>query len=304
MQAIESEQLVSRETIPQRQTNATQNHARQLADNALDQLAAALESGKSETLLSYLRVMSRFHRYSWNNCLLIALQRPAASHVAGFHTWRKFGRHVRKGAKGIAILAPMVSKKKAEAEDAEEDQQTRVFGFRTAYVFDFADTEGEELPEFASVSGDPQQYTDKLKAFIAANGIPLEYTESIAPAKGVSRGGSIQILPNLPPAETASVLAHELAHDCSTGERDAPKPITPFARRKPKPSLSWSATRSASKRAPPPATTSSYGRATKPRSPNRSSSFSPLRSRSSRPSGPLRTACGNPSQSKPITRGN
>lgn len=212
MHATQSEQLVSRETSTQVQPKGTHDHAKQLAENALDQLAAALESGKSEALINYLAVMARFHRYSWNNCLLIALQRPGASHVAGFHTWRKFGRHVRKGAKGIAILAPMVSKKRVEGEDTE-DEQTRVFGFRTAYVFDFADTEGQELPEFAAVSGDPQHYTDRLKAFISENGITLEYTEIIAPAKGVSQGGTILILPSLSPAETTSVLAHEVAHE-------------------------------------------------------------------------------------------
>ncbi|MFZ0593575.1 MAG: ArdC-like ssDNA-binding domain-containing protein [Bryobacteraceae bacterium] len=143
---------------------------------------------------------------------MIALQRPTASHVAGFHTWHKFGRHVRKGAKGIAILAPMVCKKKADGQEAE-DEETRVFGFRTAYVFDVADTDGEELPEFAAVSGDPQQYTERLKRFISANGITLEYSERIAPAKGVSQGGTIIVLPGLSSAEETSVLAHELAHE-------------------------------------------------------------------------------------------
>ena len=140
---------------PETEAQPKQNLAKQLAENALDQLADALACGKSETLLNYLAVMARFHRYSWNNLLLIALQRPEASHVAGFHTWRKFNRFVRKGAKGIAIFAPMVSKKNAKGEDTE-DEQTRLFGFRTAYIFDIADTDGEELAAFPTVSGDPQ----------------------------------------------------------------------------------------------------------------------------------------------------
>jgi antirestriction protein ArdC len=190
----------------------TQNPTAELASKALASLAAALESGNSQALTNYLTVMARFHVYSWKNCLLIALQRPNASHVAGFHTWHKFGRHVRKGAKGIAILAPMVCKKKTEDDDTE-DEQTRVFGFRTAYVFDYADTEGEELAEFAIVSGDPQQYTERLKEFIAASGITLEYSDRIAPAKGISQGGTILLLPGMSPAETTSVLAHECAHE-------------------------------------------------------------------------------------------
>jgi antirestriction protein ArdC len=212
MQMIDSERVVSRETITEAQTKGTNNHAKQLAEDALDKLAAALENGKSEGLINYLAVMARFRRYSWNNCLLIALQRPNASHVAGFHTWHKFGRHVRKGAKGIAILVPMVCKKTTEDHDTE-DEQTRVFGFRTAYVFDYADTEGEELAEFATVAGDPQHYTERLKEFIATSGITLEYSDRIAPAKGVSQGGTILLLPGMSPAETMSVLAHECAHE-------------------------------------------------------------------------------------------
>jgi antirestriction protein ArdC len=190
----------------------TQNPTAELASKALASLAAALESGNSQALTNYLTVMARFHAYSWKNCLLIALQRPNASHVAGVHTWHKFGRHVRKGAKGIAILAPMVCKKKTEDHDTE-DEQTRVFGFRTVYVFDYADTEGDELAEFAIVSGDPQQYTERLKEFIAASGITLEYSDRIAPAKGISQGGTILLLPGMSPAETTSVLAHECAHE-------------------------------------------------------------------------------------------
>ena len=197
---------------PETEAQPKQNLAKQLAENALDQLADALACGKSETLLNYLAVMARFHKYSWNNLLLIALQRPEASHVAGFHTWRKFNRFVRKGAKGIAIFAPMVSKKNAKGEDTE-DEQTRLFGFRTAYIFDIADTDGAELPTFATVSGDPQHYTERLKEFIAANGITLEFDNGIAPARGLSKGGTIVLLPDLSPAETTSVLAHEVAHE-------------------------------------------------------------------------------------------
>ena len=111
----------------------------------------------------YLAVMGRFHQYSWGNALLIASQRPAATRVAGFQTWRKLGRHVRKGEKGIMILAPVVVKKRVDTEDGE-DEQTRVFGFRAAYVFDQSQTDGDPLPEFAAVQGDPQQYTERTEA--------------------------------------------------------------------------------------------------------------------------------------------
>ncbi len=156
--------------------------------------------------------MGRFYRYSWGNALLIATQRTEATRVAGFHTWRKLGRSVRKGEKGIIILAPVVVKKRVESEEGE-DEQTRVFGFRAAYVFDESQTDGEPLPEFARVQGDPKDYTERLKKFIAASGIDLDYDAGIAPAHGVSSGGRMRLLPNLAPAEMFSVLVHELAHE-------------------------------------------------------------------------------------------
>jgi hypothetical protein len=108
---------------------------KQLCDEALEKLATALEQGQSDALKTYLATMSRFHKYSWGNVLLIATQKPNASHVAGFQTWRKLNRFVRKGETGIAIFAPIVVKKRNEGEESE-DEQTRLFGFRTAYVFD------------------------------------------------------------------------------------------------------------------------------------------------------------------------
>ncbi len=186
--------------------------AKALADEALDKLADALERGHSDTLRNYLSVMGRFHRYSWGNVLLIATQRPDAIRVAGFHTWRRLGRAVRKGEKGIMILAPVVCKKRIEAEEGE-DEQTRVFGFRAAYVFDQTQTDGDPLPEFACVKGDPARHTERLKTFISESGIGLEYDAAIAPAHGLSSGGRIRILPGLAPAEEFSVLVHELAHE-------------------------------------------------------------------------------------------
>ena len=82
--------------------------ALQLTDTALEQLTQALAQGKSDTLKTYLTTLARFHNYSFGNVLMIAVQKPDATHVAGFQTWRKLGRFVKKGEKGIAILAPLV----------------------------------------------------------------------------------------------------------------------------------------------------------------------------------------------------
>ena len=121
------------------------DNLKQLCDEALTKLASALEAGHSDALKAYLSTMGRFHRYSWGNVLLIAMQKPNATHVAGFHTWRKLNRFVRKGEKGIAIFAPMVVKKRAEDGDGE-DAQTRLYGFRTAYVFDRLSRDFENSP--------------------------------------------------------------------------------------------------------------------------------------------------------------
>lgn len=189
------------------------DQAKTLSENALTRLMDALEHGQSEVLKLYLAVMSRFHRYSWGNILLIYCQRPDATHVAGFHSWLRMRRYVRKGEKGIVILAPMVGRKKSEDDHLGEDEQTRLFGFRAAHVFDVSQTEGDELPEFAKVSGDPQGVTEHLKAFIATKQITLEYDEHIRPAHGMSSGGKITLLPGLSAAEEFSVLAHETAHE-------------------------------------------------------------------------------------------
>ena len=135
----------------------TTEQAKQLSESALNRLMAALEQGHSAALKQYLAVMSRFRKYSWTNCLLICSQFPAATFVGGFHFWLKLGRHVRKGEKGIAILAPMVGRKRSSGdEELEENEQTRVFGFKACHVFDVSQTDGRDLPEFATATGDPQ----------------------------------------------------------------------------------------------------------------------------------------------------
>jgi hypothetical protein len=85
---------------------------RKLAEDALNHLTAELEAGKSEALQKYLATMGRFHHYSWGNVLLIASQRPEATRVAGYHTWRDLGRHVKTGEKGIMIFATILAKQR------------------------------------------------------------------------------------------------------------------------------------------------------------------------------------------------
>lgn len=190
--------------------------ARKLTDQALETLANALEQGGSENLTAYLATMAKFHQYSFGNILLIMSQRSDATHVAGFQTWKKLGRFVKKGEKGIVIIAPMLIRKKEEEAD---DDEAKMLRFKAVYVFDESQTDGEPLPEFSRVGGNPNGHTARLKDLVTAKSITLEYAGSLdatielGSADGVSAGGRIVLREGLSPAEEFSVLAHELAHE-------------------------------------------------------------------------------------------
>jgi hypothetical protein len=185
---------------------------KRLTTKAIEELRVALSAGRSEALIRYLAVMARFHRYSLHNVMLITQQKPTATHVAGFHTWNKLGRFVRKGERGIFILAPIVRKMEV-VEPLTEVNDRVLLGFRGCAVFDYSQTEGRDLPDIGHVQGDPQHYQDLLVEFLTAQGISLEYTEKIAPARGISAGGRIALLPGMSPAENFATLVHELAHE-------------------------------------------------------------------------------------------
>jgi len=192
--------------------------AKKLADLALTDLQQELEAGRSETLQRYLDTLSRFHSYSFCNCMLIGRQKPDATYVAGFRRWLELGRHVRKGEKGIGILAPLVyRKRKDEADDGEEMSGPSVRGFKIVHVFDVSQTDGEELPELARIQGEPGDLLPALEGLVRDNGIEL--TTEILPlgTKGVSRSGGIIIAEGLDESERFAVLAHELAHLCGDG---------------------------------------------------------------------------------------
>ena len=136
---------------------------KQIASKAIEQLSQALEAGHSEKLREYLAAMARFHRYSLRNVMLIASQRPEATHVAGFQTWKQLGRFVKKGAKGILILAPTVLRKGIDLDNREEETERTAIHFRAVYIFDIADTDGKPLPDLGNAEGDPSDYTQRLK---------------------------------------------------------------------------------------------------------------------------------------------
>ena len=192
--------------------------------DAVSYLVEALESGQSEVLTQYLSAMGRFHNYSFGNIMLIARQKPDATNVAGLRTWNSLGRFVKRGEKGILILAPMIGQKKADSvaeatEDAKQSQ-AQLYGFRAVYVFDISQTEGKDLPTLTEVQGDVSGYRERLVKFVESRGITLDYSETIAPAKGLSHGGKITLLSGMQPAEEFSTLAHEIGHEMlHRGER-------------------------------------------------------------------------------------
>jgi hypothetical protein len=192
--------------------------------DAVNHLVAALESGQSEVLTQYLAAMARFHDYSFGNIMLIARQKPQATNVAGIRTWNSLGRFVKRGEKGILILAPMVGYRRSRQNEIATDIDTKnaaderkaepqLVGFRAVYVFDISQTEGKELPNLTEVQGDVSGYRERLFEFVKSQGVELNYSERIAPAKGLSHGGKITLLSGMNPAEEFSTLVHEIGHE-------------------------------------------------------------------------------------------
>ena len=199
---------------------------KELIDASIGVLIDALESGHSEVLTAYLSAMAKFNYYSFGNVLLIAMQKRDATRVAGIYAWNQLGRRVRRGEKGIMIFAPMVSRKrKKEAEEQKQEPadvkesttdrntDSKLVGFRPVYVWDVSQTEGAELPKLDEVQGDPAEQLLRLIDFVKSQNIKFEYSDNIAPARGLSYGGLIRLLPNMTPAEEFSTLVHELAHE-------------------------------------------------------------------------------------------
>ena len=205
----------------QQRTTQRENPAQQLIKQAVEFLLQQLEAGKSETLTAYLAAMARFHNYSFGNILAIARQRPTATRVAGIRTWNELGRFVKRGEKGIQILAPIIGhRRRKDASEQEQDANSQakpapmLIGFRAVYVFDHSQTEGVDLPEFDhGVSGEVGAHRARLVTFLNTQNIKLEFNEKIAPALGVSYGGRIALLPGQSKAEEFATLVHETAHE-------------------------------------------------------------------------------------------
>jgi antirestriction protein ArdC len=187
--------------------------------DARERLAEAVaRMADSEGFATWLRARAAFHDYSFSNVCLIVSQRPDATHVAGYRTWLKLGRHVCKGERSIKILAPCRVKASQSGSEDPDTPAFRVVGFRCVSVFDVAQTEGEPLPEldYRSLDGDaPQDMMDLLEKVAANAGLRIEYrAPEIEGAHGYLRRSEMLIVvdPDQSPAMRAKVVGHELGH--------------------------------------------------------------------------------------------
>lgn len=207
-------------------------------ESKLDTIMKSLEEGVEKIFTSdqyhiYLDTMAKFHNYSFNNTLLIAMQRPNATLVAGYQNWqKKFQRHVKRGEKGIKIIAPAPVKEKREVEKVDEETQEIIIGldgqpetevverilprFRVTTVFDVSQTDGEPLPalETRELDGDVIIYEDFLKGLEELSPVPFQFIEIESGAKGYYSNSEkyIAIQNNMSQAQTMKTAVHETAH--------------------------------------------------------------------------------------------
>ena len=187
---------------------------------AHDKLTDAVESIVSgDDWQRMLKVASKFHRYSFNNHLMIFLQRPEATYVAGFRKWQELNRFVRKGEKGIAIFAPCKYRTKIETDDGDEKTLSQLRGFRVAHVFDISQTDGDPLKDLDAVKpqlldGDaPKGLWDSLVAQASAAGFEVT-REKRGSANGFCDfvAKRIAVRPDVSDLQAVKTLVHELAH--------------------------------------------------------------------------------------------
>lgn len=210
---------------------------KQTSKDRMREIVDSIENGikelfESDKYRKYLATMSRFHRYSVNNTMLIYIQRPDATHVAGFNKWRdQFGRNVLKGEKGIHIIAPTPYKKKVEeiktdpetnapVLDADgkaiiEEKEIRIPMFKVVSVFDVSQTSGKPLPQLAAdLSGNVQQYEVFMEALRRASPVPMEIKPVARDTDGFFsiKTQSITIRAGMSEVQTVCAAVHEIAH--------------------------------------------------------------------------------------------
>lgn len=162
----------------------------------------------------FIKFYSKFHKYSFENAILIYLQKPDSTYVAGYTAWQKLKRNVKKGEKGIAIFAPLIKKEIKITEDGNGDEKSKLFGFKIVYVFDVSQTEGEELPELCQELKEeivPENLYEKL---IMISPVPVRVDKIIGSAKGyfnIERK-EIVLSKKINGTQKIETLVHEIAH--------------------------------------------------------------------------------------------
>lgn len=213
---------------------ADNNTEKQRVQELTDKLEQGLQDlFNSDSYRNYLTTMSKFHNYSFNNTLLIAMQKPDATLVAGYKAWQKnFERHVNKGEKAIRILAPAPYKIKEERDKIDpvtqellldkdgnpqkEEVEITISAFRAVSVFDVAQTDGKPIPELAAkeLLSDVEGYQDMIRAVEAISPVPIELEEIAGDSKGYydREAKRIAVQENMSESQTLKTMIHEVVH--------------------------------------------------------------------------------------------
>lgn len=209
-------------------------------ERKIDDVLKRLKEGvdgiqQSENFRTFLLTMSKFHEYSIGNLILIMLQKPDATRVAGFSTWKDLYRWVKKGEKGIAILAPCMPPKRKELkpseventpnekENPEEETEIRPIYFKVVYVFDVSQTEGKPLPEFEvpPLTGEAnEELFERVMRLAESQGLDVSFDskpDQDQDIKGYYTGKTIWVRPEESRAQQLKTLLHEVAHYYSEG---------------------------------------------------------------------------------------
>lgn len=200
---------------------------RQRIDDSIDALAKAVDDVQaSETFREYLVVQAKFHRYSWHNAMLILSQRLDATQVAGFGTWKKLGRYVRKGETGIMIFAPCPYHREVDGDGGDSETIDGVF-FRAVHVFDVSQTDGAELPnvDVPTVDIVADELLGALKSVATHRGIVVDFRKLDGGRFGASKSGAVEVDNTHATGQQAKTLAHELAHE-ALRKADRPDGLT------------------------------------------------------------------------------
>ena len=220
--------------MPNRTRSPDKKSQKERIKEITDQLEAGIqELFESDKFKDYLTCMSKFHNYSLNNTILIAMQRPNATLIAGYKAWQKdHDRTVRKGEHGIKILAPCKYKVTVESEkEGEAPKELEYLKFKITYVFDISQTEGKELPSLGidELSGGVDDYRNMYKALLRVCPVPIVQEDIKGGAKGYYSDAEqrIAIQTGMSEMQTIKTMVHEIAHQKmhSSGTRTLDMPI-------------------------------------------------------------------------------